>query len=393
MRKFYPFLVSVLVTTAPLAADVAPPRPIDAGGALVVSGEAELVFDWTTDRCYDAQVPDLPVRAFRDGDGAVNLILSHDAAHRMTGPDFDTLTLDCAPVSSSTLDANPDQFANHEWIAATYAEDSGVVHALVHNEFQGNRYPELCPSGEYFQCWYNAITYARSEDGGRSFNRPMAPPDHLVATITHRYHPDEGIFGAFSPSNIISHEGYYYAFFKLQLFPLGSQHVCLMRTADLSDPDAWRFWDGRGFEGVFADPYRDDLRAMRAENCAPVALPEIAQMYEGITWNEALDRFVLVGTSSDPAADRNIYGFYYALSEDLIHWSYRQPLLEVRLPWRAQGSETVFLYPTLIDHDAPGRNFETTGNTAWLYFTRLNFGSGDLDRDLMRIPVSFRSTE
>jgi hypothetical protein len=57
----------------------------------------------------------------------------------------------------------------------------------------------------------------------------VPPPDHLVATITEVYTPDEGIFGAFSPSNIIEREGYYYAFLKLQTYPFGDQHTCLMR--------------------------------------------------------------------------------------------------------------------------------------------------------------------
>jgi hypothetical protein len=64
--------------------------------------------------------------------------------------------------------------------------------------------------------------------------------------------------------------------------------------------------------------------------------------------------------------------------------------MEVRLPWRANGQQTTYLYPTLIDHDSDSRNFETTGETAYLYYTRLNFGSGNLDRDLLRVPVAIR---
>ncbi len=33
-------------------------------------------------------------------------------------------------------------------------------------------------------------------------------------------------------------------------------------------------------------------------------------MYEGITWNTELERFILVGTSSDPTHDPNPFGFY-----------------------------------------------------------------------------------
>ncbi len=384
MRLILPCLAA-LALPGLACADADPPRPFDAGGPLQISGPAEVVFDWTTDRCADHHFADLPVRAFVGTDGRINLILGHDVTRRMVGPDFDDLAVECDILLTSTRAREPDQFANTEWIAATYAEGD-TIHTLLHNEYQGNRYPD-CRTADYFSCWYNSITYARSDDGGATFGYPIAPPAHLVASIPEPYAPDEGIFGAFSPSNILAHDGHYYAFLKIQTYPLGTQHTCLMRTEDLGDPDGWRFWDGVGFNGRFADPYRDDLRAMRATTCTPVALPEIAQMYEGVTWNTELQQFILIGTSSDPSRNPNPFGFYYALSDDLITWSTRQPLLEVRLPWRATGRETVYLYPTLIDHGSASPNFETTGAEAYLYFTRLNFGSGDLDRDLMRIPV------
>ncbi|MBY4893376.1 hypothetical protein KUL25_11435 [Rhodobacteraceae bacterium N5(2021)] len=386
---FRPIALYTCLLSSPAFADADPPRPFPEG-PVQISGPAEVVFDWTIDRCNDRHFADLPVRAFRD-DGAVTLILPHDASHRMRGPDFDNLHADCAVLLASTIDQHPDQFANYEWIAASFLQGD-TVHALIHNEYQGNRYLG-CDTYDYFSCWYNTITYARSDDGGATFGHPIAPPAHLVASIPEQYAPDEGIFGAFSPSNIIEHDGFFYAFIKMQTYPLGSQHTCLMRTATLGDPDSWRYFDGAGFTGVFADPYRDDLRALRATTCTPLALPEIAQMYESVTWNTALQRFILIGTSSDPSRDPNPYGFYYALSEDLITWQRRTPLLEVRLPWRATGRETVYLYPALIDHGSESVNYETTGADAYLYFTRLNFGSGDLDRDLLRMPVTIMPSE
>lgn len=382
MRLAAPFLFLAM----PAFADADPPRALPSG-PVQISGGMEVVFDWTTDACEDHHIPDLPVRAFRDADG-VNLILGHHITRRMRGSDFDSLAVDCDILFASTSARGPDAFTNTEWIAATYVQGD-TIHALIHNEYQGNRYPD-CATADYFSCWYNTITYAQSTDGGASFGYSVAPPAHLVASIPHRYTPDEGTFGAFSPSNIIAHDGHFYAFVKVQTYPLQTQHTCLMRTATLNDPDSWRFFDGAGFSGRFADPYRDDLRALRATTCTPIALPQIAQMYEGVTWNTVLNRFILIGTSSDPAHNPNPYGFYYALSEDLITWTMRTPLLEVRLPWRATGRETIYLYPTLIDHGSESANFETTGTTAYLYFTRLNFGSGDLDRDLIRMPVTIQ---
>lgn len=387
-------ILLIWVTSAlALSADVSPPRAIPApqdGPAVIIADTPEVVFDWSSDRCYDDQIPDLPVRAYRDKTGQVNLILSHTAAHRMRGDDFDSLTLDCTVIAGSRKDPTVDSFANYEWIAAVYTEDGETVHALVHNEFQGNRIGgDVCPSQDYFKCWMNSVTYARSSDGGASFTS-LPSPDHLVAASHDPYEPDAGIFGLFSPSNIIKRDGAYFAFVKAQVYPLEFQHVCLMRTENLGDPDSWRFWNGHAFAGVFVDPYRDDPEVVRrTTDCAPIALPEIAQMYEGVTWNTHLATYVMVGVSSDPAQDPNIYGFYYAFSDDLITWTKRQPLLEARLPWRARGADRTYLYPTLIDHDSDSRNFESTGAQAFLYLTRLNFGSGYLDRDLLRYPVTF----
>lgn len=393
MRPLFALAAVTLSSTQALA-DADPPRPFSAdhdGPFIEVMGPPEMIFDWTTDRCNDDHIPDLPVRAFRDADGQVNLILSHYEAYAMRGPDFDSLAVDCTPMMTSSRDSDPSQYNGHEWLGAVYAQEDGTVHALLHNEHQGHRYPTGCDSAEVFRCWYNTVTSAVSTDWGRSFGHPVEPPGHLVAAITDIYAPDEGIFGAFTPSNIIEVAGYFYAYIKIQTYPFEHQYTCLMRTDDLSDPDAWRSWTPGGFAGLFPDPYRDDVNALRISECVPISYDTIAELYESITWNTVLEQFVLVGTSSDPQRMPNPFGFYYAISDELAAWPQRrQPLLEARLPWRATGQQTTYLYPTLIDHDSDSRNFETTGETAYLYFTRLNFGSGNLDRDLLRVPVAIR---
>jgi hypothetical protein len=196
----------------------------------------------------------------------------------------------------------------------------------------------------------------------------------------------------FSPSNIIQgQDGAYYAFLKTQSFSNQRQSVCLMRTSDLSDPGAWRFWDGSGFEGRFVDPYREPTEDARQHVCPPLALDEIgAQMIESVTYNEYLGRYVLVGISADFLEGREVWGFFYSTSFDLVNWTRRKLLMEVELPWTVEHPAQVnVLYPALLDPESGSRNFETTGQTAYLYFTRNNFGHTSLDRDLLRVPVAF----
>ena len=363
---------------------------------IAIDGEWEVVFDWTNDRCNDQNIPDLPTRAFRDANGDINLLISHTKMTRMMGADFENLAMDCTVINTSAHNPDPSLYTEAEWISSVYTDDGINIFALIHNEFQGNAQLEdgVCPSFEYFKCWYNTITAAMSADGGTSFEHLRNPPEHLVANFPKRYIPDGGVFGAFSPSNIIEKDGYYYAYFKLQTYFLEAQHTCLMRTDDLSDPASWRYWNGVDFIGEFADPYREEIRSEAQHTCAPIALNEIAQMYEGIVWNTYLEKYVLVGTTSDPTQTPNRFGFYYALSDDLIHWEHRVNLLELPLPWTvADHRETNYLYPTLIDHDSPSMSFETSGEVAYLYFTRNNFGQGSLDRDLLRVKVRFEHGE
>lgn len=393
MLKSLSLTLCLLAATATGShADVHPPKavaPTGTGPHLEAYGELETVFDWSKDSCELDHHADLPARAYRDENDQVNLIISNIKSRRMVGPDFDNLKMNCDPILRSVDNPAPEAFAHKEWLASVYTEDGKTLHGLVHNEYQGNNVgSKACPSREYFKCWYNTITYVRSEDGGAKFERPVAAPGHLVAALPEKYTPDAGIFGVFSPSNIIKHQSHYYAFVKAQTWPDQKQHTCLMRTDDLSDPAAWRFWDVFGFGGEFADPYRDDEEKLRKGRCYAIDPNDIAQLYEGITWNSALNKFVLIGTSNDPQSDPNYWGFYYAVSDDLINWEKRKPLLEVRLPWRVSDSNIpVYTYPTLIDHDSTSRNFETTGENMYLYFTRLNNGQSGLDRDLVRIRV------
>jgi hypothetical protein len=45
------------------------------------------------------------------------------------------------------------------------------------------------------------------------------------------------------------------------------------------------------------------------------------------------------------------------------------------------------MYSSIIDHEDTTINFERTGRNAYLYYTRLN--DGGLDRDIVRVPITF----
>lgn len=356
-------------------------------------GDEVLVFDYSIDACDQLDVPDTPARAFRNGGGTVNLLASHHVTRRSTGPELDALARDCRVVMASHEDPRPERFDDREWIASVYTPDGNRVAALVHNEYQGHRHPNRCPSGSYRRCWYNSITLAVSKDGGRSFTH-AEPPGHLVAALPERYVPDSGPQGVFSASNIVQGrgDGFFYAMFQLVSEDHGSG-TCVMRTSDPFDAGSWRAWDGEGFRLKFGDPYRSEDPGERF--CRAISKDQIATMRHSLTFNTYLDKYLLVGVESarDPRGEDPVAGIYLSTSDDLINWSPRRLLMEAELPWTFEcGDDMPVNYPSLLDPDSPSRNFDVTSQTGYLYFTRLNYRDcrQHLDRDLIRVPVTLR---
>jgi hypothetical protein len=356
-----------------------------------IGGPPEVVFDWSTERCEDLDIPDLPARAFRDNNDQVQLISSHYEVRRSIGPDLENLVHDCTVVMTSHEDSQPADFNDTEWIGATYTEDGKTIYAIVHNEFQGWDHPGQCSTNQWTdRCWYNGLTLAVSTDGGLSYEHSVVPPLHLIASSPLQYEKDQGPRGIFHPSNIVKRDdGYYYALVhRVNWLPAGTyeQWACLIRTPDLADPDAWRFWDTMMFAGVFVNPYTDAVGNASDHDCKPIDRDDIADMTQSIVYSEYLDRYILTGSSSDEGK----HGFFVSLSDDLIDWTHRELLLERSLPWTVSNpSDPHYSYPSLIDPGSTSRNFETIGKTAYVYYTRNNRAPGDLDRDLLRVPVEF----
>ena len=360
-----------------------------AGLEVEITGPEEIVFDWSSDRCETEDIPDLPARAFRDADGNVQLIASN---RRMIGSDLDSLVRDCSLTMGSDVDPNPAHHNDWELLHALYTTDGQNIHALVHNEYTGHTHPGMCPSGSYFQCWYNSVTYASSTDQGKTYTHLPAPA-HLVASVPYRYVPDSGPYGIFNPSNIIHNpaDGYYYS--MLHLEPSGEQQwgTGVMRTRTIDDPSSWRCWDGSGFNAAFVNPYTESNYDPGEHICAPVSRDHLGKMYDSLTFNTYLNRFLLIGATGlwDPERQEEVNGFYFSLSDDLINWTPPRLIMEGSLWWTANNVVDRVAYPSVLDPDDTSRNFENSDSEVYLYFTRWNAGT-IYDRDLIRIPIRFR---
>ena len=358
------------------------------GPKLRIVGTPRMVFDWSRTACSEAEEPDLPARAVRSADGQVHLYLSHYESYRMSGPGLNRLHPVCRPIMTSPQDPNPSHFRDRRWIASPFTFDGRHVWALVHHEYQGSRHPGRCPEKAYYPCWYNAITLARSSDGGRTFRQARSPRD-LVAASAHRYRHGIGPVGVFAPSNLVRRGQYLYALVRVRE-PGQASGDCLIRTDEIPAAGSWRAWDGKAFAVALRDPYR--RRSAPRLRCQRVAPDEISEMTESLTFSKVLDRYLLLGIAgprtNPPGREK---GIYFSLSEDLIHWSPRRLLLPATtLHTFACGDRPPIAYPSVIDPASASRSFETTGRRPFLYFTKFRYRNcrKTSNRDLMRVRIS-----
>ncbi len=407
------------------------------GGALIaITGAEEIVYDNSVavDRSHcnnpDA-IPDMPLRAFQDLSGNVQLVLAHWRNTRLVASSLDALSTasaQCATVIGSHRNPDPAMYDGHEWMAAPYIHTDGSIDAIMHNEYHGWEYASTpqtaqpCPSSDadptnsLNACWYNSLSLARSTDGGQSYTHAPAP-SHVIASLHTPYEPDGGVQGMFDFSNIIHHypdDGYYYAFFKevRQNAATGSsfERTCLVRSNNLADPRSWRGWDGSSFNATFA---ASGYSGAPNSTCVNI-FGKLGFGVSSLSYNTYLGRYLVIGsmpaykpTPKDPSVSGWINGIYYRTSSDLLNWSQPQLIVEMKdsiqmANWPEKMAH--YDYPSLMDPSRPGvapgseqwRNFETSGQHAYIYQTRnLRYGSArtPYDRDLVRMPVTFTRPE
>ena len=356
---------------------------------LTVAGRPEVVFDWSRQACSPTEEADLPVRAFRDAAGRVQLMLSHFENFRMVGPSLERLSPDCSPVMSSEDRAAPERFADRQWLASPYTTDGRHIVALVHDEYQGNLHPGRCPQHRYEPCWYNAITLARSNDAGRSY-RVVRTPAGLLAASPRRYRAGVGPTGVFGPSNVVRRHGFLYFLARVRE-PGVRRGDCLLRARRMFPARGWRAWDGNGFGAAFADPYRNG--EADPGRCALIAPGSIAEMTESLTFAPALRKYLLVGMApaAEPRHGIPRTGVFYSVSEDLVHWSARRLLFAAPTVHSYRcGRSAPIAYPSLVDPRSKSRTFATVGSHPFLYYTRFAYRHcrRTPDRDLVRVRVA-----
>ena len=356
--------------------------------AVTLVGPTEMVFSAKRDACDGDDVPDAPARAFRDAEGGIVMFGLHTKNRALRGRDFAALKIDCQPTMPSAGDAEPASYDDASWIAATWSEDGRHVQALVHHEYQANTHPGRCSRKEYLACWYNTVVAASSRDGGRSFERG-APPV-VVAAAPFRQEVGQGRHrGFFNPSNIFG-QGRLRFFLSSTTGWAGQDGgACLFRTDQPADPSSWRAFDGKDFVLRFGDPYRNGAGTKPCRTIWPFPAP-----VGSVTRHRPTGAWIAVFQAS---AGGDLFpepGFYSTSSRDLLRWDKPRLLLAGKTlyddPCTSGGR--LISYPSLIDPEAEGRNFDDVGGSADLYYATLKVEGCQItsDRDLLRRRVAIQ---
>ena len=348
-----------------------------------IVGMPQSVFDPRRDACDGHDVPDAPLRAYRDTDGMIRAFGLHYENRRLSGRSLLALKVDCPIVFRAGGQGDPAAYDDRSWITATWTEDGRHVSALVHHEFQAHRHAGRCRLPDYMACWWNTILGASSTDGGASFQKSARPV--LVAT-PFRSEVGQGRHrGFFNPSNIVRHEGRLHVLIGTTGWSTaegGSDQpggVCLFQSVDIKAGD-WRAFDGTTYQARFPDPYsvQNGRRAARCQPIAPFPAP-----VGSVVKHRPSGLFLAVFQAKQGMPDglgghyaRS--GFFTASSKDLVRWSPPQLLMETRTLYDdACGVDALRSYPVLIDEGAKGRNFDDAGDSVLLFYSEMRISGCD----------------
>lgn len=348
---------------------------------IIVTGRESIIFSHKRDKCRPDTIPDAPARAVRKNVNKILLFATDTHNFELTSPTAQNWKVVCTSTLASPHNEDPMAYDDNLWLAAFWNTKKNIINSLVHDEYHAEKHPGRCKFTDHIACWYNAITLARSIDGGKSFTQ--AVPPIVVAAPPFKQENYQGRRrGFFNPSNIIEVGNYWYSFIFTTGWEGQPSGTCIFRTENIDVGDIWRAYDGNDFEAVFSDPYRSSS-AGSSPHCNVVSEHSLSSVVKHRLSNSFIATFI-----------RNHDEMFFVsamISSDLIHWTAPTDILKIG-SIGDKSCELGYAYPVLIDFDAPGSNFDSIGGTASLIMTKFNLDHchATLDRDLVSVPVEIK---
>jgi hypothetical protein len=356
---------------------------------IIPAGPEQLLFDWRYNRCDEADTPDAPPRAFRDDKGFIHLYASHDVSRELVGNSFRTLMHECRISYQGRHEDNPSKYDDRQWLTAFATTDGRRIAAVVHNEFHGHLRPKLCPSKDYKSCWWNSLTFAKSDDGGYTFTSGQAP-GNLIAAVPYVYQGDVGHpVGYFQPTNIVKNGRYFYMIFLATAYRDQEGGSCLARTDNIFEPSSWKAWDGSAFNVSFIDPdgNTDDVSK---HVCQPLPKGRFFNA-SSLSFDTTAESFILLSSiAKENETPQWAAGAYISISKNLTDWS--GPTLvasDADLRTGTDGETYIRGFYSLIDENSEDFDFGTisTSPVLFLYYVKFDRRKVPLSRILVKRPV------
>ena len=263
---------------------------------LVPVGKAELVWNQTADACPGScglppvpnpcswrnpgESPDsMPIAWHNPLTNESSLISATPwGTFANVGPSLHELPLrhDCShSVYTPFNSSDPSLFADNQWMQSVRLYPNGEGYSLIHSEMHGDMsHPtdwNLCsfqrgfngsgaaPHGE---CQYWTTGLGATQDGGSTWRLAEPPPKHMTFAPARRYVKDSANLGFGAIGGMLEHEGFIYGHVNeiaagRSSATANASGVCAFRVpaAEISDPRAFRGWDGEGWGATWGDPY------------------------------------------------------------------------------------------------------------------------------------------
>jgi hypothetical protein len=323
-------------------------------------------------------VPDGPPRAFIDASGQTRLRVPHYLTYDFVGPNLNAVGLNGGDVVADSLQsADPNAFNDATWPWSPWRLPDGRLAVVNHHEYHCRAHG-TCASDR----WYPALTLSIAYDGVHvgtpSYGVAARPPYGFAGDAT----PIEGAYS--DPSNVMQSpiDGLYYLIAMNKVAGGNGVKNCVLRTADLTNPGAWRVFDGGSYSAL-------------PQNGAPCA--DVMAYGDGVwapgslSYSTYLNRFVYLAFGV--FGGRQGFWARTSATNDLTQWSSPLLVLEAPLSWGDNGNylgRPEWVYPSFLDPDAPSLgtlNFDRIGQAPYLYWVRLFAQEGR--REVVRARVVF----
>jgi hypothetical protein len=355
---------------------------------IVPAGPEQLLISNRDSSCTESQLIDSPARALRRSNGSLVLYATHFNNWYMTGQDWKSIKPVCASSVKGAENPDPAAADDRHWIQALVSDDGIHVVALASQEYMGSRHGRCnaAPTAtQPFPCWYSSITQFESSDGALSFRRSTKNP--IVATPQLPFDKNKtGRVGFLTASNIVTDGAWRYVLIYVDGYGRQKAGTCIFRGPKAVAAPSWLGWNGQAFSVELNKIPSRSIREGSEAVCTPLALGSINR---GLVRDRISGAWIAVGPYRQHSSGRDRPGIYYSVSQDLLNWGSPKLLAELTINYQPPSCPPVYKYPSIIDHSAPGFTFDSIGDEANLYLTKVSFANCKyVGRQLVRIPLT-----